>query len=120
MTIHLYHKYPGMSPGLLTDLRSASVNNDCYARSAVKAKLHQHILHSSQQLYKHIVDTVDSFDKLHLETTFGWESESTFPKVSQLVEQVFFHLSWYIICPSLAYYLFFTQDFLSFFNTFFF
>ena len=25
------HQYPGMSPGQLTDMRSASVNNDCYA-----------------------------------------------------------------------------------------
>ncbi|RVW27130.1 Endoribonuclease Dicer-like 2 [Vitis vinifera] len=81
MTMHLYHKYPGMSPGLLTDLRSASVNNDCYAQSAVKAKLHQHILHSSQELHRHIVVTVGNFDKLPLESTFGWESESSFPKV---------------------------------------
>ncbi|KAJ9703323.1 hypothetical protein PVL29_004924 [Vitis rotundifolia] len=81
MTMHLYHKYPGMSPGLLTDLRSASVNNDCYAQSAVKAKLHQHILHSSQELHRHIVVTVGNFDKVPLESTFGWESESSFPKV---------------------------------------
>ncbi|KAK1272022.1 hypothetical protein QJS04_geneDACA021027 [Acorus gramineus] len=36
MTVHLYNKYPGLSPGLLTDLRSASVNNSCYAHAAVK------------------------------------------------------------------------------------
>ncbi|XP_022776009.1 endoribonuclease Dicer homolog 2-like isoform X2 [Durio zibethinus] len=81
ITLHLYNKYPGISPGLLTDLRSASVNNNCYALSAVKAGLHKHILQSSQKLYKHIKETVESFKELLLEYTFGWESEKSFPKV---------------------------------------
>ncbi|KAA8537034.1 hypothetical protein F0562_029512 [Nyssa sinensis] len=81
ITMHLNHKHPGMSPGLLTDLRSASVNNDCYARSAVKAGLHKHILHASQDLHRHIVATVQKFEQLSLESTFGWESETNFPKV---------------------------------------
>ncbi|KAG5549523.1 hypothetical protein RHGRI_014751 [Rhododendron griersonianum] len=81
ITTHLYRKYPGMSPGLLTDLRSASVNNECYARSAMKAGLHKHILHASQDLHKHIVTTVENFEQLSMATTFGWESETTFPKV---------------------------------------
>ncbi|XVF02332.1 hypothetical protein REPUB_Repub04eG0166500 [Reevesia pubescens] len=81
ITLHLYNKYPGISPGLLTDLRSASVNNNCYALSAVKAGLHKHILQSSQKLYKHIKETVESFQELSLEYTFGWESEKSFPKV---------------------------------------
>ncbi|KAI3762292.1 hypothetical protein L1987_52717 [Smallanthus sonchifolius] len=81
ITIHLYNKYPGMSPGMLTDLRSASVNNDCYALSAVKVELHKHILHGSHDLHRHIVDTVCDFDPLTLESTFGWESETSFPKV---------------------------------------
>ncbi|KAB1227316.1 hypothetical protein CJ030_MR1G000274 [Morella rubra] len=37
MTTHFYHNYPGLSPGQLTDMRSASVNNECYALSAVLA-----------------------------------------------------------------------------------
>ncbi|KAL7160767.1 hypothetical protein ACSBR2_041423 [Camellia fascicularis] len=69
------------SSGLLTDLRSASVNNDCYAQSAVKFGLHKHILYASQSLHKDIVATVQNFEQLLLETTFGWESETTFPKV---------------------------------------
>uniref|UniRef100_A0A2N9FEH6 Uncharacterized protein n=1 Tax=Fagus sylvatica TaxID=28930 RepID=A0A2N9FEH6_FAGSY len=81
MTMHFYNKYPGLSPELLTDMRSASVNNDCYARSAVKFELHKHILHASQDLHRHIVETVNNFEKLSSESTFGWESESTFPKV---------------------------------------
>ncbi|XWS63587.1 hypothetical protein CRYUN_Cryun06bG0113500 [Craigia yunnanensis] len=81
ITLHLYNKYPGISPGLLTNLRSASVNNNCYALSAVKAGLHKHILQSSQKLYRHIKETVESFKELSLEYTFGWESEKSFPKV---------------------------------------
>ncbi|KAK2990484.1 hypothetical protein RJ640_011651 [Escallonia rubra] len=71
----------GLSPGLLTDLRSASVNNDCYAQSAVKAGLHEHILHASSELHRHITATVHQFEQLSLESTFGWESETSFPKV---------------------------------------
>ncbi|KEH20231.1 endoribonuclease dicer-like protein [Medicago truncatula] len=29
ITTHLYNEYPGMTPGQLTDMRSASVNNEC-------------------------------------------------------------------------------------------
>ncbi|PRQ51961.1 putative ribonuclease III [Rosa chinensis] len=79
---YLYNKYPGMSPGVLTDMRSASVNNDCFARAAVKAELHKHILHASKKLHKDIVHTVDNFKKLPTQSTFGWESETSFPRVS--------------------------------------
>ena len=82
ITVYLYDKYPGMSPGVLTDMRSASVNNDCYARSAVKAGLHKHILHASHKLHKDIVHTIVNFERLSTESTFGWESETSFPKVS--------------------------------------
>ncbi|KAL4318063.1 hypothetical protein GQ457_18G021210 [Hibiscus cannabinus] len=81
ITLHFYNKYPGISPGLLTDLRSASVNNNCYALSAVKSELHKFILHGSQKLYKDIKETVQSFRDSMLEYTFGWESEKSFPKV---------------------------------------
>ncbi|XP_028758758.1 endoribonuclease Dicer homolog 2-like [Neltuma alba] len=80
VTEHLYNKHPGLSPGLLTDMRSASVNNDCYARSAIKAELHKHILHSSQKLEKDIVKATNSFEESS-EPTFGWDTETYFPKV---------------------------------------
>ncbi|KAL5998516.1 hypothetical protein ACLOJK_009459 [Asimina triloba] len=38
ITVHMYNKFPGLSPGLLTDLRSASANNDCYGCAAVAAE----------------------------------------------------------------------------------
>ncbi|KAL3650103.1 hypothetical protein CASFOL_006506 [Castilleja foliolosa] len=81
ITVHLYLKYPGLSPGLLTDLRSASVNNDCYALSSIKAELHKHLLHLSPDLHRHIVETVSKFKELNSTATFGWESESAYPKV---------------------------------------
>ncbi|KAL3323675.1 hypothetical protein AABB24_038037 [Solanum stoloniferum] len=80
VTTHLYFKYSGLTPGLITDLRSASVNNECYALSAAKAGLHNHI-HLSQDLQRHIFSTVEDFNKLDLVSTFGWEAETTFPKV---------------------------------------
>ncbi|KAL3652076.1 hypothetical protein CASFOL_001757 [Castilleja foliolosa] len=81
ITVHLYLKHPGLSPGLLTDLRSASVNNDCYALSSIKAELHKHLLHLSPDLHRHIIETVSKFKELNSVATFGWESESTYPKV---------------------------------------
>ncbi|KAJ4721640.1 Endoribonuclease Dicer-like [Melia azedarach] len=81
ITVYFFNKYPGLSPGYLTDMRSASVNNDCYAQSSVKHGLHKHILYTSQELQKQITIAVDNFEKLSLQSTFGWESESSFPKI---------------------------------------
>ncbi|KAL0358761.1 UNVERIFIED_CONTAM: Endoribonuclease Dicer2 [Sesamum angustifolium] len=81
ITVYLYHKYPGLSPGLLTDLRSASVNNDCYAQAAVKAELYKHVLHASPELHRQIVHTVCNHVVLPSASTFGWESETNYPKV---------------------------------------
>ncbi|KAK4744261.1 hypothetical protein SAY87_010573 [Trapa incisa] len=81
ITNHLYSKYPGLSPGLITDMRSASVNNDCYALSAVKVGLHKHLLHASQTLHRDIANTVRNSHKFAAEFTYGWESDISFPKV---------------------------------------
>ncbi|XP_047327651.1 endoribonuclease Dicer homolog 2 [Impatiens glandulifera] len=81
ITLYLYNKYPGLTPGLLTDLRSASVNNDCYARSAIKANLHKHVLHASQDLHKHVLIAVQEVNMSETTTDIGWESETNFPKV---------------------------------------
>ncbi|KAH0775686.1 hypothetical protein KY290_007097 [Solanum tuberosum] len=74
ITAHLYFKYPGLSPRLITDLRSASVNNECYAQSAIKASLHKHILHVSPDLQRQICNTIKDFKNLDLVSTFGWVS----------------------------------------------
>ncbi|KAK4736763.1 hypothetical protein R3W88_000460 [Solanum pinnatisectum] len=75
-------------PRLITYLRSTFVNNECYAQSAVKASMHKHILHASPDLQRQICCTVEDFEKLDLVSTFGWESETTFPnslQVSQVI-----------------------------------
>ncbi|KAI9117778.1 hypothetical protein K1719_011193 [Acacia pycnantha] len=61
-------------------MRSASVNNDCYARSAIKAGLHKHILHSSEKLENNIVEAIKNFEESCTEPTFGWEIGTYFPK----------------------------------------
>ncbi|KAL8144233.1 hypothetical protein V2J09_017265 [Rumex salicifolius] len=81
ITLHLYSKYPGLSPGKLTDMRSASVNNECYAYAAIRAELHKHILHASPKLHGELVTTLTSFQHLLPESTFGWEFDAHFPKV---------------------------------------
>ncbi|CAH8386214.1 unnamed protein product [Eruca vesicaria subsp. sativa] len=82
ITKHLYNENPNLSPGLLTDMRSASVNNECYAQVAVKSNLHKHVLHASHDLHKHISRTVSEFERLSsTQSSFGWESEIAFPKV---------------------------------------
>ncbi|OWM72300.1 hypothetical protein CDL15_Pgr018185 [Punica granatum] len=81
ITVHLYSTYPRLSPGLITDMRSASVNNDCYALAAVKVELHKHLLHASQALHRDIANTLENSDKFASTIMYGWESETSFPKV---------------------------------------
>nr|GMD77743.1 endoribonuclease Dicer homolog 2-like [Ipomoea batatas] len=89
ITAHLYDKYPGLSPGCLTELRSASVNNTCYALSSVKAGLHNHILHSCTALQSLINDAVQDINQSSASSTFGWELEASFPKVlGDIIESI--------------------------------
>ncbi|CAN1236292.1 Endoribonuclease Dicer homolog 2, partial [Linum grandiflorum] len=81
ITVHIYKKHPNISPGLLTDMRSASVNNDCYARSALKNELHKHILHASTKLHSDISRCIADSKYGASDTTFGWESDTSYPKV---------------------------------------
>lgn len=72
-----------MKPGLITDLRSASVNNDCYAHAAAKAGLNKHILHASSELHKQMMFYLNNFTRSFLGSSYGWESGMALPKVSQ-------------------------------------
>ncbi|QHO45652.1 hypothetical protein HN51_014470 [Arachis hypogaea] len=81
ITQHFYEEYRDASSEFLTVMRTISVNNECYAISAIKVKLHEHILHNSQELDKQIADTVNEVEKLNLKSTFGWELETSFPHV---------------------------------------
>ncbi|XP_066370004.1 endoribonuclease Dicer homolog 2a-like isoform X3 [Miscanthus floridulus] len=80
-TDYFYHQYPECTPELLTDLRSASVNNSCYAHAAVKAGLHKHILHSSSALHKRMADYLDKFGQSFSGPSHGWEAGICLPKV---------------------------------------
>ncbi|RLN17370.1 hypothetical protein C2845_PM02G08360 [Panicum miliaceum] len=80
-TDYFYHQYPECTPELLTDLRSASVNNYCYAHAAVKAGLHKHILHLSSALYRRMADYLDTFKQSFSGPSYGWEAGIGLPKV---------------------------------------
>ncbi|KAI7984637.1 hypothetical protein LOK49_LG15G02586 [Camellia lanceoleosa] len=58
ITKHLFFTYTDLPPGRLTDLRAAAVNNENFARVAVKHKLHLHLRHGSSALEKQIRDFV--------------------------------------------------------------
>ncbi|CAI9094529.1 OLC1v1030287C1 [Oldenlandia corymbosa var. corymbosa] len=59
VTRHLYHNHSEIDPGELTDLRSASVNNDSFALAAVKKKLYIHLQHCSG----HLEDQISAYVK---------------------------------------------------------
>ncbi|KAJ6957432.1 endoribonuclease Dicer [Populus alba x Populus x berolinensis] len=61
ITWHLYQSHTDVDPGELTDLRSASVNNDNFAQVAVKQNLYTHLLHCSTLLQSQIREYVNSF-----------------------------------------------------------
>ena len=79
-TMHLYHKYPGISPGLLTDLRSASVNNDFYSLCAIRAGLQKHILHASQKLHRQLESSLQKLDPLLMEQYLDGSQKILFPR----------------------------------------
>ncbi|XVF72925.1 hypothetical protein PTKIN_Ptkin12aG0160000 [Pterospermum kingtungense] len=58
ITRHLFFTYTNLPPGRLTDLRAAAVNNENFARVAVKHQLHLHLRHGSSALEKQIRDFV--------------------------------------------------------------
>ncbi|KAM3287430.1 endoribonuclease Dicer 1 [Capsicum chacoense] len=59
ITRHLFFTYTDLPPGRLTDLRAAAVNNENFARVAVKHSLHLHLRHGSSALEKQIRDFVN-------------------------------------------------------------
>lgn len=54
ITRHLFFTYTDLPPGRLTDLRAAAVNNENFARVAVKHNLHIHLRHGSTALDKQV------------------------------------------------------------------
>ncbi|XXG49554.1 hypothetical protein AAC387_Pa02g3712 [Persea americana] len=88
VTVHLYKQNPGLSPGLLTDLRSASVNNDYFALAAARAGLNEHLLASSER-QQQITSFVKKSERLFSGSIFGWEAETHVPKVlADIIESI--------------------------------
>ncbi|XP_022754727.1 endoribonuclease Dicer homolog 3 isoform X2 [Durio zibethinus] len=71
ITQYLYHNHTDIDPGELTDLRSASVNNESFAQVAVRHDLHKHLQHCSTLLLNHISEYVQSFPESHDTTGSG-------------------------------------------------
>jgi endoribonuclease Dicer len=80
-TDYFYMQYSECTPELFTDLRSASVNNNCYAHAAIKAGLHKHILHSSSALHKRISDYLENLKQSFIGPSHDWEAGIGLPKV---------------------------------------
>ena len=84
-TRYYYNEYPECTPELLTDLRSASVNNYCYAHAAAKAGLNKHILHFSFELSISMNNYLENSGQLFAGPSHGWEAGIGLPKVSPSV-----------------------------------
>ncbi|KAK7285829.1 hypothetical protein RJT34_20611 [Clitoria ternatea] len=81
ITMHFYNEYSDkLSSEFLTNMRSISVNNECYTLSAIKGKLNEHIL-CGREVEKRIEATMKGVERLSLESTFGWELETYFSEV---------------------------------------
>ncbi len=60
VTCYIYEQFPGYTPGKITEMRSALVNNVTFAEIAVKnLDLHKHLLHASPALFRQISEYVD-------------------------------------------------------------
>lgn len=81
ITCHLYENHRDVDPGELTDLRSASVNNDNFALASVRRNLHPHLQHSSLYLEHQISVFVKSVSGM---STTTLAPDITGPKVSSL------------------------------------
>ncbi|XP_059641179.1 endoribonuclease Dicer homolog 3 [Cornus florida] len=68
ITWHLYQSHTDIDPGELTDLRSASVNNESFAAAAVRRDLYQHLQICSGVLLSQITDYVKSLSGSHSTT----------------------------------------------------
>ncbi|XP_073001675.1 endoribonuclease Dicer homolog 1 [Typha latifolia] len=71
ITRHLFFTYTNLPPGRLTDLRAAAVNNENFARVAVKHKLHMHLRHGSSALEAQIRDFVKDVQEELLKPGFN-------------------------------------------------
>ncbi|KAM0863296.1 hypothetical protein ACQ4PT_044679 [Festuca glaucescens] len=67
ITRHLFNSHEDTDEGELTDLQSASVNNENFAQVAVKHKLHQFLQHSCRSLADQITEYENSLENSSME-----------------------------------------------------
>ncbi|CAO2167444.1 unnamed protein product [Urochloa humidicola] len=90
LTRHLFLSHKDTDEGELTDLRSASVNNENFAQVAVKHNLHHFLQHSSALLEDQITEYVNSLEGSSMDRTSLLSSgPSRGPKVlGDIVESI--------------------------------
>ena len=65
ITCFIYCQFPNYTPGQITDMRSALVNNITFAEIAVKElQLHKYLLQLSPSLFKQITEFVNSLERV--------------------------------------------------------
>ncbi|KAI6679821.1 hypothetical protein NL676_033702, partial [Syzygium grande] len=68
ITWYLYQSHADVDPGELTDLRSASVNNENFAQVAVRHNFEKHLQYCSSFLQSQITEYVQSFNRPEINT----------------------------------------------------
>uniref|UniRef100_A0A3Q7EU42 RNase III domain-containing protein n=1 Tax=Solanum lycopersicum TaxID=4081 RepID=A0A3Q7EU42_SOLLC len=83
ISIQLFKTYDNYHENHLNIKKNKIITNVAFFKlgCSLKASLHEHILHASPDLQRQICYTVENFEKLDIVSTFGWESETTFPIV---------------------------------------
>ncbi|KAI4379952.1 hypothetical protein MLD38_006189 [Melastoma candidum] len=71
ITRYLYQNHTDVDPGELTDLRSASVNNENFAQVALRHRFQPHLQHCSSVLYGQITEYVKSLHRPESERIKG-------------------------------------------------
>ena len=93
---HLFEAYQGLTPGLLTKLRSTSINNERFARIAVKHKLHTFLRYNkSNDLHRNITTFTKSFEMVGVtqemdpsKIAFGMDGLKAPKQLADLVENI--------------------------------
>lgn len=90
ITRHFYESSEALrqKPGVLTDLRSAAVNNECFARVAARYNLHDYLLHNARELRVNVEKYVRTIQNSIPDAQFGWKGDGG-PKVSNSPLQCF-------------------------------
>ncbi|PNT71104.1 hypothetical protein BRADI_2g23187v3 [Brachypodium distachyon] len=90
LTWHLFNSHKDTDEGELTDLRSASVNNENFAKVAVKHKFHHFLQHSSEILLDQITEYANSLENSSMdEINLSSDAPLRGPKVlGDIVESI--------------------------------